>query len=203
MYTPQEYASRFENIFPLEKLIQLEAAFALMLEVTRGLTRKDGITPEWAHSMYVGEVSINDVGFKDPDHQICCILHDCPETKPDIITPQYLTKYFGKDISRWVFLLTKVNHDMDVYCGRLMSSREIPPIATKLCDVLVNLRTLAMCSEDFQKKQIKEAHKYYIPLARLLIELLPQGQKHLGYQILRGLEAPIYSYSKEFDLGLV
>jgi (p)ppGpp synthase/HD superfamily hydrolase len=193
-----QYVSRFKPFIPSDtNLAKISEAFNIMREVNAGITRKDGVMPAEEHSLGVVEITVNELGLKKPEFIIFDLLHDCSETNPELITLAFLAKRFGQDMARWIGLVTKTEETIEVYCGNLLRCKEIVPVLGKLCDVLHNLRTLAMCSESFQIKQIREARIFYIPLAHHLIKLLADDQKHLGRQLLRNIQAVISSYEEE------
>ncbi|MBU1203137.1 hypothetical protein KKH39_03825 [Patescibacteria group bacterium] len=199
------YAQSYEAFVPESDLYRIALAYRIASFVHRGKTRCDKKTPFFHHVLAVTDIRVNDIGLRwTPLNQrvdaiVSCLLHDAREECPDLVTEKFVTMVFGQAVNNILNLVTKTpGYKREVYYNSLMACLDPEPVTVKLCDNLHNSRTLGMCPENFQLRQIMETDLHYVPLANHLISLLPEDRKWIGYYLLESLEAVCRSYKREY-----
>lgn|GEM_PF-878653 len=149
------------------------------LEYARGFhrgRRRDGLTPEFQHQV---EIALHLTTLKDlPDEEqtlIVALLHDVVEDYD--VAPEEIARRFGPDVSRRVWLLTKVyrgeKKDPDAYFDAIARD----PIASlvKGADRVHNLQSMVgVFSLDKQREYADEAEFRFLPMLKDAERRFPQ-----------------------------
>ena len=137
-----------------------------MKEKHAGQTRKQG-TPYYLHPLGVSNI-LKEKGFS-VKYQIVGLLHDVIEdtkgTEEKGRVRQEIHTILPEDMANSVDVLTKPDgYIMEEYIGGV----KVDDIAhsVKLADQMHNLSELHFCDRKFQEKQIREAEKWYVNLAK-------------------------------------
>jgi len=142
----------------------------------RGQERDDG-TQYFDHPRSVAIIIIQELKIYDWRIVVAALLHDIMEDS-FLLSEKRIAINFGGRVARWVELLTK-QPGVD-YHRRLTECEIWEVLLIKLSDRLHNLRELGNCSVVKQQRQIAETIELYLPLADMLVELLPARKRPLG-----------------------
>lgn len=201
----REYALAFEAFLEPKDLELIAIAYRIASYVHHGKTRCDKCTPYLHHVLAVTDIRVNELGLRwmPKDNRVRAIvsyiLHDAREERPDLVTSYFVTQIFGEEVEYSLSLVTKDSgYDRELYYRALRVCQDFETVLLKLCDNLHNSRTLGLCPEHFQLRQIRETDLHYLPLARHLIDILPAEQNWIGNYLLESLEAVCRSYKREF-----
>lgn len=159
------FFSRLEPRLAPSDLVRIRGAYYLAKYGHRAQVRKE-LDCEghplryFEHVRRVAIILMDEEEVYDPDLIITALLHDALEDTDDI-DALVIEQFFGAEVARRVRLLTK--NPKDGYVDRLYTADE-GTVLIKLCDRIDNLRSLAGCPEDFQKKQLEETRSTLLPL---------------------------------------
>jgi len=194
------FAARFKDYLPEDERWFLKKAYQLSKDAHRPTTRNDGLTRYFEHCRGACEIAIGELGIKNDWRLLVAILmHDGPEDTW-LLDLRLIERVFDSTVSLWVSLMTKTEINKETYIQDLLNCGIYQVLIIKLCDRLHNLRSLATCKEDFQKRQACETRKKYLPVADKLIELLPADRKWQGEYLRDAILAVCKSYETEFGL---
>jgi (p)ppGpp synthase/HD superfamily hydrolase len=160
------FFNRLRPVLAPSDLLAVEVAYALSKHAHRWQTRKE-LDSEgspiryFEHLRATALILIDELGIVDPKMIIACLMHDALEDTNDI-SDRMLEHLFGHEVSLTVKLLTK--DPKEGYYARLNTYGNPKVWIVKCCDRLSNLRTLAGCSPEFQKRQINETVAVITPL---------------------------------------
>ena len=181
----KEFLAKLEPILSPHDLEMVETAHVLSKYGHRNQVRDDSRVRYFEHPKAVAWILINELKMNDWQTIVMALLHDVLEDS-HILSPYRIERNFGKEVVVDLKLLTK--HPKHGYLGRLKQYGDTRAVLVKLCDRLHNMRTLAGCSKEKQKRQIAETKKYFLPLAQTFIERLPRKERSIGEYIKRELE---------------
>lgn len=190
------FLAKIRDDMSAEGLENVAAAYLFAKYGHRGEER-DGGDRYFNHPRAVAEIIIEELKIRD-DWQIIAtaLLHDILEDSW-ILGEHRIAINFGYNVARWVQLLTK--KPKDGYLERLQRDGGWQVLLVKLADRLHNLRTLADCTEEKQRKQVLETKAHYLPLADLLTSRLPDTERWRGRHIKRELEALCRQYEAKLS----
>jgi guanosine-3',5'-bis(diphosphate) 3'-pyrophosphohydrolase len=193
----ENYESFFRRLtpsVPREDLYDIERAYDVAKNGHRHQCRKetDPTTGKpiryFEHARGVAIILIDEVGCLDPTLIICTLIHDYVEDNRRG-SHERVRHQFGRDVSAIVRLVTKDEATKATYIERLMTEADWRALIVKACDRLHNIRSLACCTPEFQRKQVIETREKYFPLLDLLVKLTPKvharGARFLRKEIRR------------------
>lgn len=157
-----------------------------MLDVTRALAhaesfhtsvRKDGITPEFSHQIWICN-TLRILPLNDDDMRLALLAglyHDTPEDK-DMPFIELATKYDAR-VARIVELLTKVHRGVKVPADTYFAQMVTDPIAAivKGVDRLHNLSSMhGVFTRAKQESYITETLERHLPMLKKARNLYPE-----------------------------
>lgn len=137
--------------------------------------KRDGGSRYFDHPKAAAWIYIHELKGRDLRMMVVLLLHDIREDCY-LISAYRMSKNFGIDVTEDVTAMTKLPKGRETTREYLQRVIDQGPwaILAKLCDRLHNLRTLAACTPEKQREQIKETRTYHLPM------LLPALMKHGG-----------------------
>jgi len=168
-----------------EDMERVRSAYEFSKHGHRGQERDDG-SRYFDHPRAVAVIIIQELEIHDWRIVVSALLHDIREDS-FILSKKRIAINFGRIVERWVELLTK-QPGVD-YHQRLTECEIWQVLLIKLSDRLHNLRELGNCTKAKQRRQIAETRRHYLPLADMLIELLPSRKRPLGEYLRSQIEA--------------
>lgn len=185
----RELVARLKNGRPAEDLAALDKAFRFAQRCHAG-QRRDSGEPYITHPLEVATI------LADMNMDLVCLqtalLHDVVEDTP--ATLEQLRRDFGEEVARCVDGVTKLSK-LEFYSPEerqaesvrkmlLAMVNDLRVILVKLADRLHNMRSLAFCDPEKQKRVAQETLEIYAPIAH-----------RLGMAAIRGeLEDLAFSY---------
>jgi (p)ppGpp synthase/HD superfamily hydrolase len=180
MENKNTFCRRIKPVFSPSDTLDVKLAYCLAKFGHRAQVRKELIegkpTRYFEHVRRVAIVLMDEMKIMDKDMIISCLLHDAVEDTQDL-TPELLEHCFGNDVVTMVKTLSKV--PKEGYIERLENCHNWKVLAIKACDRLDNLRSLMIpgTTVEFQKRQIEETKKKYIPIFNRLVKIVPAEHK--------------------------
>lgn len=130
-------------------------------EKHKGQVRKQG-TPYYWHPVAVSRI-LYDKGIRDKNILTAALFHDLIEDTS--VTYEEIKEISNESIAKMVKILSKEKGcEMSEYIQKIKENNSTKLI--KLADRLHNLSETKLCSEEFQKKYIKETEDWYVDLAK-------------------------------------
>lgn len=190
----ESFFGRLTAKVPQEDIYDIERAYDVAKNGHRHQCRKE-IDPStgkpiryFEHARGVAIILIDEVECYDPTLIICTLIHDYVEDNRRG-TFERVRHQFGRDVAAIVRLVTKDESSKATYVERLMTEADWRTLIVKACDRLHNVRSLACCTPEFQRKQVNETKEKYFPLLDLLVKLTPKiharGARFLRKEIRR------------------
>lgn len=190
----ESFFGRLTSKVPQEDIYDIERAYDVAKNGHRHQCRKE-VDPStgkpvryFEHARGVAIILMDEVGCYDPTLIICTLIHDYVEDNRRGSHAR-VRHQFGRDVASIVKLVTKDEESKAVYVERLMNEADWRALMVKACDRLHNVRSLACCTQEFQRKQVNETREKYFPLLDLLVKLTPKiygrGARFLRKEIKR------------------
>ena len=184
-----EFLSKSERNYETEKII---SAYEYAEKLHEGQFRLSG-EPYVSHPVAVARI-VAELGL-DTDSICAALLHDTVEDCADKTNLDTISKMYGADVAMLVDGLTKIiqvqvadkeeAHIENIRKMLLAMNRDIRVIFIKLCDRLLNMRTLSAKKEDRQRAIALETMYIYAPLAhRLGIQKIKQELENISLYYL-------------------
>jgi (p)ppGpp synthase/HD superfamily hydrolase len=155
--------SELRCFFISRKFTKASVALQLAMNIHNG-TRKDGVTPEWAHQVNIAYYlyTINSALRLPEDAIILGLLHDVFEDHPGALSNIEVINYFGMDILEGMNSLT-YKGSKNKYYEELKGSYTASIV--KGVDRMHNLQTMAgVFTRDKVKSYIEETREYVLPM---------------------------------------
>lgn len=192
----QKFLARLARYLTREELETVHTAYVFAKYGHRTQYRDSVKIRYFEHPKAVAWILIQELKVRDWQTICVALLHDVLEDTY-LLTPRRLELNFGSVILDGVRLVTK--KPKRGYITRLKKSRNARALLVKLADRLHNLRTLDSCNEEKQKKQIRETIRVYLPLADLLIDVLPPNAKWQGTYMRDAIQKICVEFLKRWD----
>ncbi len=169
----RELVARLKNTLPAEDLAALEKAFRFA-QRCHAHQRRDSGEPYITHPVGVAAI------LAEMNMDLVCLqtalLHDVAEDTS--ATLEELRREFGEEVARCVDGVTKLSK-LEFYSAEerqaesvrkmlLAMVNDLRVILVKLADRLHNMRTLAFCAPEKQKRVAEETLEIYAPIAHRL-----------------------------------
>ncbi len=170
------------DTLPSDTKLSLMLAYGLAHIAHQGQFRKtdrNSDIPKQAYIIHPTRVMLIlalEVGITEMASLAATLLHDAIEDGEGRVTLDMIKIQFGDDAADYVERLTKPNGELDgklspeqdhAYHERIANSC-IQVRLAKLADRIDNLRdALTLSDVDFQRKQLLETRKYFLPLAEV------------------------------------
>ncbi len=184
----ETFFARLRPLLAPSAFLKVELAYILAKYFHRAQVRKekDPTTGKpiryFEHTRRAALILIDEGMCVDWELICAALLHDSREDTE--LTAAMIEHCFSAEVARIVNTLSKI--PKEGYHERLALYGDWKVILVKLCDRLDNLRTLEATSVEFQRKQVAETKKEYLPLADMLTTMAPKPY-HMAAHFIRKL----------------
>lgn len=198
------FIGRLTPILSPSELIKVRLAYYLAKYGHRAQKRRE-IGPDGQPLRYFEHLRrtalnlIDGLDCRDVDMICAALLHDALEDTEEIDVA-LIEHAFGPEVARMVRQLSK--KPPEGYHERLEACRDWRVLTIKLCgDRLDNLHSLEETPLDFQKRQIGETEKVYLPLLARLLELAPESYRPAIEKVSREIHDIVTEYRRKFQVA--
>ena len=144
--------------------------------------REDG-SRYFDHPKAVTWILVTEFGVTNWASIAVALLHDLREDT-HLLSHRCVVDCFGIDVAYGLDAITKRRmprkESLESYLGRIIE-QSVGMMLVKLADRLHNMRTLGNCSPEKQARTARQTLRYFIPLCRLLVNMLPASSTLPAY----------------------